>query len=250
MSTENENDILLVEKYFDQELSAIEVDIVNKRLESDTKFKALFDQEKALIKTIRFEGLIRDLEALKQVERNIHQETAVRKTISWSPLYLKIAAGLILMAVVTSLMLLLPVHEDSEQLFQAYFKPYPNVFEPTMRSTDEVTQRAEAFQAYEQGDYQTALIGFKEILKNGNEPGVLFLAGNANLKLGNVADAKNNFLTLIKNYDELDTQAKWFLSLCYLKEGDVDQAKMMWEELTGTEISYSNKAKELLKKVD
>jgi tetratricopeptide (TPR) repeat protein len=110
--------------------------------------------------------------------------------------------------------------------------------------------RSEAFQAYEQGNYQKALDGFNSILKDGNDPGVLLLTGNCNLILGNISEAKNNFRVLIKDYKEHDTQAKWYLSLCYLKEGDVDRAKMMLEELSGTEISYANKAKELLKRVD
>ncbi len=249
MNTENEKDIMLVEKYFDQELSDAEVNLVNTRLETDANFKALFDQEKALIKSIHYDGLLRDLEMLKQVEKNIrHERPGVIKTIKWNTWYFKVAAALLILAVVGSLML--PVQEDPEQLFQSQFTPYPNVFEPTLRGTDEVTERAEAFQAYERGDFETALAGFNKILQNGKEPDVLFLAGNANLKLGNVEEAKNNFLTVIKDFDELDTQAKWFLSLCYLKEGDVGKAKMLLEELSGTEISYSNKAKELLKKVN
>ena len=248
MNTENEKDIMLVEKYFDQELSEAEINLVNTRIETDGNFKAIFNQEKTLIKAIHYDGLLRDLEMLKKVERDIHHKAPIRKTIQLNAWYFKVAAALTIFAIAASL--IFPIEEDPERLFQSYFKPYPNLFEPTMRGSDEGMEPAEAFLAYDNGDYQRALVGFKEILKNGNDPGVLLLTGNANLKLGNIDDAKNNFLILIKNYDELDTQAKWFLSLCYLKEGDVDQAKMMWEELSGTEISYSNKAKELLKKVN
>ncbi|HEX5170250.1 MAG TPA: tetratricopeptide repeat protein [Cyclobacteriaceae bacterium] len=248
MNTENENDITLVERYFDQDLSDLEVNAFNQRLEKDGSFKAMFDREKTLIRSIRYEGLQRDLQVLKQIEMSARQDSTRQTGIWLKSWYFKIAASIVILLV--AIKLLVPVHEDSEKLFQAYFKPYPNVFEPTVRGNDDVTQRSEIFLAYERGNYQEALNGFNEILKNGNEPGVLLLAGNANLMLGNIQEAKNNFLILIKNYDELDTQAKWFLSLCYLKEGDVDQARMMLEELGGTEISYANKAKELLKKVD
>lgn len=248
MNTENENDIALVERYFDQELSDQEITSFNQRLESDSNFKALFDREKMLIHSIRYEGLRNDLGVLKQIEKRASQNNPPTKSLRLDSWYFKAAAVIII--VVIAGRVLLPRQEDSEELFQNYFKPYPNTFEPTLRGSDDVTQRSEAFLAYEQHNYQKAVEGFNEILKNGNEPAVLLLAGNANLALGNVEEAKNNFRILIKDFDDLDTQAKWFLSLCYLKEGDIDQAKMMLEELGGTEIFYADKAKELLKKVD
>ncbi|MEJ0032187.1 MAG: hypothetical protein WDO15_18245 [Bacteroidota bacterium] len=62
-------------------------------------------------------------------------------------------------------------------------------------------------------------------------------------------EAKNNFLTLIRDFDVLDEQAKWFLSLCYLKSGESEKAKLIWEELGDPKITYSEKAKHLLKQV-
>jgi tetratricopeptide (TPR) repeat protein len=244
-----ENDITLVEKYFDRELSEAEVSYVHERVELDNGFRTLFNQEKDLIKGIRLEGLRRDLDVLRDVERSIKSDESSTKTVQLNTWYFKAAAAIVFFVVAAKL--LLPVHEDPDKLYQSYFKPYPNVFEPTLRGAlEEESLRSEAFQAYDQGNYQKALVGFNSILKEGNEPSVLLLTGNCNLILGNISEAKNNFRTLIKNYKENDTQAKWYLSLCYLKEGDVDRARMMWEELSGTEVSYANKAKELLKRVD
>lgn len=248
MNTENENDIDLIEKYFDKELSDPEVAVFNDRLETDGELKKLFEQEKAIMQGIRYEGLVRDLNMLKDLEKRIQPVVPAAKTVFFKPLYLKIAAAIIVVAVAAKM--ILPVNEDPAKLFNEHFKPYPNAFEPKNRGTNDLSKRAEAFEAYEQKNYRKALEGFNEILKEGNDPAVLLLAGNSNLMVGNVKEAENNFLTLIKDYDALDTQAKWYLSLCYLKEGNVDQARTMWEELSGTEISYANKAKDLLKKVN
>lgn len=244
-----ENDITLVEKYFDHELSEAEVSYVHERIELDNSFRTLFNQEKALIKGIRLEGLFRDLDVLKDVEKKIKSEETSAKSIQLNTWYFKAAAAIVFFVIAAKL--LFPVQEDPNELFQSNFKPYPNVFEPTLRgAAGEESLRSETFQAYEQGNYQKALDGFNLILNEGNDPDVLLLTGNCNLILGNIVEAKNNFRALIKDYKEHDTQAKWYLSLCYLKEGDVDRAKMMLEELSGTEISYANKAKELLKRVD
>ncbi len=157
------------------------------------------------------------------------------------------AAVIILLVAVT---FLLPSQQTSDELFATYFTAYPNVFEPTVRGTDVDTKRTEAFQAYEQGDYQKASLLFTALLQEKKEPGVLFFLGNTNLMLGQVKQAEENFVTLIEEFDELDLQAKWYLSLSYLKSGDRENARKMLKELGETEISYASKAKELLEKVD
>ena len=76
------------------------------------------------------------------------------------------------------------------------------------------------------------------------------MLGNTNLMLGQVTEAKENFVTLINDFDDMDLQAKWYLSLCYLKSDDRENARKMLRELGQTEISYASKAKELLEKID
>ena len=145
---------------------------------------------------------------------------------------------------------LLPGQQSTDELFASYFTPYPNVFEPTVRGNDVATVRTQAFQAYERKDYQTAALGFEALLSVKEDPGILLLLGNSNLMLGKAKEAQENFVTLINKYDDLDLQAKWFLSLSYLKSGDKENARKILEELGETEISYASKAKELLEKVN
>jgi tetratricopeptide (TPR) repeat protein len=146
--------------------------------------------------------------------------------------------------------------QTSADLYADYFAPYPNVFEPSLRGASSlggataVTQRMEAFRAYEEADYEKAASLFASLLKENKEPGILLLLGNSNLAMNRTTEAKENFKDLITNFDDLDIQAKWFLSLCYLKEGQTLQARDLLEELGSTEISYATKANELLKKVD
>lgn len=243
----SETDISLVEKYFDEELSDFEKENFTHRLANDPNFKSFVDEEKALIRAIRYQGLKCDLSFLKSLEVEIHKST--KKTESASKIWYYAAAALVGILIMAKIFLFPPA-ETPDQLFEAYFKPYPNVFEPTVRGTDVTNTRKEAFQAYEQGDYQTAVTLFKEILQTSNEPGVLLLLGNANLILGNVDEATENFITLSNDFDELDLQAKWFLGLCYLKGGDVEHMTKILQELGETEISYAEKAKELLEKIN
>ncbi|HEY5751232.1 MAG TPA: tetratricopeptide repeat protein [Chryseolinea sp.] len=239
----DERDITLVERYFEVDLDDVGMQEVSSRLETDEPFKALFVREQLLIQVIRYQGQQDKLQYLKRMERHL-----LASTPSLRPWYYLVAAAVIGALVVAFVWLSVP--EDPNKLFQAYFKPYPNAFEPGVRSLHEGTQRRQALQAYEQGDYETAARGLKQSYNDHPEPGLLLLLGNANLTLGHVQEAEENFNLLIKNYDDLDLQAKWYLSLCYLKSGDVERAKNMLKELGATEISYASKAKELFEKVN
>lgn len=242
-----EKDLELVEKFFDQELSREDTLHVEERIKSDPAFRALFDQERMLIKSIRLDGLRNDLSRLKEIDDRMFSGESSKSRII--PLTWWAAAA----AIITIAVLAwwgLPEKENSDALFQAYFQPYPNIFEPTVRGESELTARQQAFQAYESGRYSDALTLFGSVPNAQNDPEILMLSGNAHLMLGNTSAAEDNFLTLINNFDELDLQAKWYLSLCYLKQGNGEKARTVLSELGQTEVSYAKKAKELLDKVE
>lgn len=244
----DESDMRLVEQYFDADLDDVGMQEVNNRLETDESFKAMFEQEQLLIQALRYQGQRDVLSYLKKMEGHLSQDSHKVSTSSLRPWHYLVAAAVIGTLVVAITWLSVP--EDPNKLFQAYFTPYPNAFEPGRRSPHEGTQRRQALRAYELGDYKTAAGGLKQSYHDHPEPGLLLLLGNANLALGHVQEAEENFNTLIKDYDDLDLQAKWYLSLCYLKRGDVERAKTMLKELGETEISYASKAKELFEKVN
>jgi hypothetical protein len=252
----SQNDIDLVERYFDNTLTEQETAQLKYRLDSDSELKRLFEQEKLLINTIRYQGAQNNLQFLKQLEQTLEQPQG---RLNMKPWYYYAAAACIALLIAAGIFW--PSSQDtSKDLYAAYFEPYPNVFEPTLRSSNAAShlrgsitatsERSEAFKAYEDENYEKASRLFATLIKENKEPGMLLLLGNSNLALGRTTEAKENFSELITTFDDLDIQAKWFLSLCYLKEGNVTQARELLKELGDTEISYATKARELLNKVD
>jgi TolA-binding protein len=248
-------DITLLEKYFDRELTEIEMAEFQDRLQTDMSFKALVDKEKILIQQIRQKGLQKDLRYLESLEKTLSDPKARNLNhFVWRYAAAAAIAGIL----VTVGVFLYSPKESSEELFQAYFKPYTNIFEFKVRGLEDSVQtptpaqaqRSEAFDAYDAGDYKKAAALFTIAYQEKPESGVLFLLGISNLAIGNTKEAENNFITLSKDFDDLDIQAQWYLSLCYLKAGDTERARKILNELGGTEVIYTERAKELLKKVD
>ncbi len=246
-------DIDLIHRYLDRSLSDHEKEMFEERLKKEPMLKTMCQEHQQLIKGIRYAHLQGKLEQLRILEKNLPAlkgKQIILKQFSlqqyWKPL--AAAASIALIALTVAIW---NRGDDPAQLYVSYFEPYPNIFEPIVRDGNEViSKRTLAFQAYEAGDYAQASLLFKELLAEKKEPGMLLLQGNANLILGNTPEARNNLITLIKDFEEYDVQGKWYLGLSYLKEGDMKSAQLILRELSDTEYSYAGKAKELLKKVD
>lgn len=246
-------DIGLIQSYLDRSLSAIEKDKLEKRLKEEPQLKTMYLEQQQLISGIRYSHLQHKLEQLRaleatlpEIELNTQNGNQIFLKRYWKPLAVAASISILL---VTFIFLNRP--EDPAELYASYFEPYPNIFEPIVRGdNDVVNKRSTAFQAYESGDYVQAASLFSELLKEKEEPGMLLLLGNANLMLNNTKEARNNFITLINDFEEYDLQGKWYLGLSYLKEGDVKSAQLIMRELSNSEYSYAGKAKELLKKAE
>jgi len=242
----NFRDIEWIERYLDRSLTAAEKLWMEKRLEEEPDLKSKFGEHKQLIEGIRYSHIQNRLEQLRALENSlppISKETKTKEVFMfWKPL--AAAATVMLLVTVYYLVNQTPSPQD---LYARRFQPYPNVFEPTVRgNVNAVDQRTAAFRAYDQGDYVTASRLFTELNTNKTEPGILLLLGNSNLILGKTEEAQNNFLSLIMNFDELEAQAKWYLALSYLKQGESEKANLILQELSDPQVTYSKKAKELL----
>jgi TolA-binding protein len=238
-------DIDLIERYFDNALSAEETEALRVRVKNDREFQKLFDRETLLVKAIKYEGAARDLAFLKGVEQSIGgKETTVKKN-TWY--YYAAAASVAILA----LAVLIPSGKVTpETLYAEYFQPHPNNFDVTLRGESENDLRNRAFQAYEQGNYQAAASLFTELLKTDQDAGALMLLGNSHLMLGKTELAKQNFSDIINNFDDLDTAGKWYLSLSHLRDGEIDEARTLLKEVGSARSPYADRARELLTELE
>jgi len=244
----NIQEIEWIEHYLSSGITPEEKQQMEKRMDADPELKSKYEKHKLLISGIRYAHLQDKIKQLRTLESTLPPvEIKQGKEIPFANFWKPLAAAAALALVITSYVLINQPPKP-EELYAQYFQPYPNVFEPTLRGTEDETlsKRTLGFRAYDQADYQKAVFLFKESLKEKEDPGILLLLGNANLVLGNVEEAQGNFLTLIKNFDELDAQAKLYLGLSYLKQGDGKKAKLILQELGDPSATYSKKAKELL----
>lgn len=242
-----EKDIELIEKYFDEGLSPYEIEGFERRMKTDDDFRLLVEQEKYIIGAIRIQGLKDELEHLRRIEAALPDPVAVSHTNGYRKWYL-LAAAVIAIIIVARFALMSNL--TTEDLYEENFRPYPNVFQPAVRGERLANDRAEAFKAYDKGDYARAATLFTAILNRGDDAESLLLLGNCNLILGNTQAAIANFSRLSSTSAELSLQAKWFLALAHLRNGDERRARPLLNEIAGMNVSYAAKAKEILDELE
>lgn len=242
-----EKDIELIEKFFDEGLSAYEAENFERRLHTDDSFRALVEQEKYIIGAIRVQGLKDELDQLKRLEAGL-LDPRVELSGSGNRRWYILAAAVIVLAIVARFALMPAV--TTADLYKDNFRPYLNVFEPTVRGEARDSNRSAAFKAYDKKDYAQAAALFRALLASGPDAEALLLLGNSNLMLGNTDEAITNFTELSRSSTELSIQAKWFLSLAYLKNDNEQAALPLLKELASTDASYASKAAEILKKLE
>ena len=139
----------------------------------------------------------------------------------------------------------------NEELFAENFIPFSNL-DNNKRSTNEVlSERKQAYTAYDQGDYEQAALLFEKVITTSdNQLLDMFYLGNAYLAIGNAENAIKNFKAVIKSETGLTTVAKWYLGLCYLKAEQTDLAREMLLEVQNSGDERSEKATVILRKLD
>lgn len=245
MSDSTKN-IELIERYFDNDMTEEEQVQFHRQLKSDIALKHLYDRENLLINTIRFGAAKNHLAFFKDLEKSLPDVEVQPTKVRWP--YYAVAAS-ILILVVAGIYVFTRRDASPAALYSKHFTPYPNVFEPTVRGSGEMTQRKLAFVKYGEGDYQQAAELFSALLTNTREPEILFLLGNANLSLGKTDEARNNFNEVIRSSPTLVAPAQWYLSLAYLKDGQTAAAIETLRVVAADKNRYSEKANELLKQL-
>lgn len=239
MSSENE---ILIEKYFENQLSEYEKLIFEENLKNDEAFKIAFELEQNVKNSLH----LLERQSLKKMLKSFDKKPKKRIIPFRNWLWLSAAAMLIL-----GILFWLSIENqpNSEELYLSYYQSYPNVVAPIVRGENKHHENGKAFEAYEQEKYQKASTLFQEIFKNTKEEYAIFYESQCYFALGETQKG----IDLLENISFLDdkysfkTQQKWYLALAYLKLDEIEKTKKYLQILANTDNIQKENAKNLLK---
>ena len=163
----------------------------------------------------------------------IHEEIVNQKptkSASLSRWILAIAASLILILVswwgIQSVF-----QSPNEKLFAAYYQTDPGLI--TAMSGSDSYEFDRGMVDYKEGKYKEALARWNLLLEEEfADDTLIYFVAMANLELGNY-DLSQKLLKQVadENASEFKEDASWYLALIYLKNGELDPAKLMLSNL-------------------
>jgi len=262
MKTEKEN-IDLIERYLDENLSPDELDLFREKLNSDREFNKLFFEMDRLVQGIKLSaGKTSIEEKLANLEKALPFQKSIREDAEETPViilwsYVKqykvaVAAVFALIFATTFVFTIGDFTTDPGKLYASYFVPFENYGLGPQRSAEKVDLNIEeeALLYYDQGNYEKALEIFKQLDPETITSGTRLYIGNTYMAVNDIENAKVLFNKIIENNTGFTHQTKWYLALCYLKEGNIDEAVPLLREVEKQGKYKKEEASKILAKID
>ena len=249
-----EKDIALVTDYLEGSLGPEEKEQVEKRLQLEADFSALFQDIKQLtggMERLSHKKLLERMDTLEENLDNPLEKKPETKTVFWT--FQRLAAvfiGLAIVAFASWYGLSGSGELNGPILYQQYYQAYDNVMVPITRGEDDNMSLLErAFSAYEQGSYEEADGLFDELLTSEQPVFVSFYAGIAALEANEDEKGKALLEKVMNTDDAFADRARWYLALHHLNKEEYNTTISLLEGLKETESSYAARATELLKEL-
>jgi len=243
----------ILQKYLDNELSERELARFEQELNASPELLVDLDLYKEVDEAIAdtevldFRAQLNDLR--EETRRSESGRKVFRFTRPWH--YAASAALALLVAIGLATVLGRPL--SNSDLFVKYMKPYELVL--TNRSMESDVIKAlmnKAGVAYLEGDYETAVLWFDEVLKiDAEEVEAEFCIGVSNMELRKYVDASESFTKVIEHNDNLFIQkAQWFQAGCLLAMNETERARRQLAMIASSENHfYRSDAEKILKRM-
>lgn len=239
----NINDTQLIELYCEKVLSEIERKEFEDRLKNDSEFTILYKQYVELTHGIEYIGTNETKQFLDQIENNLPIIKAPKQKSFSLKHWLSIAASIMIL-----LAFKVFLQNTPKDIYNEYHQAYPLLHQTLRGEAQNVnTEDNMAYAAYSNGDYEKAIVLFDK--NNKLTDAELFYKANALLE-NNQSEVALELFQLVESDSQLfDTQARWYIGLCYLNMNQTENAIKVFEKIANSTDSYKAKAKDILSKL-
>lgn len=235
--------IELIKGYFNGTLTESQLVHFRDKMQNDASFRRDVSQYEYI-----FGNRLKKGEKGDVLEYHFHRKKSnLPKLIKRASLYILPLVLIVLVVVNYSSK---PKIENSEQLFLEYFEPYPNIINPTTRSSelDSTVSLHVALRDYELGDYELVIEKLSQLGADDQyRDEILFYKAMSLMAMNNSRDAVHNLRTMSLQ-SPLENQRKWYLALAYLHLEELEEAVEVLNEIIESQSYYLIYAQELLDK--
>lgn len=227
----------LIERYLQMQMDASERQAFERLLEDDTDLQERFDHHSRLMQLTEQE------EGVAELSNNIYEIFEEQESKSTRRLYLQAAAFFLAAIGLVFTLKFFNSEKTPEELAVAYFEPFSDVV-TSRAGTDSLV--AVAMTAYNREDYPNAITYFNQLDQPENSVFALYL-GISYFSIQDYQKAMNVLDRLERNApSNLTHTSKWYAALTALALNHEDDARVRLQELSKTNSSITEKARQLL----
>jgi tetratricopeptide (TPR) repeat protein len=247
-----QTDIEVIEKYIDGELEGKELLDFEQLLSTNPDIKSDYELSMEINNSIAEDDVMDLRETLDYMYKEEKAVQRIPTIFTRRKFYYAAASAALLIAAGGVATRLLNPSMDSESVFEKYYQPYEVTVTYRSGNTEVDRLLLNALEFYEEKDYDQALVLFEEILQNRKKDMAISLySGISYMEEEKYQKATTSFNHIISDNDNLFIeQAKWYLSMCYLKTEKTDKAKEVLHQIIDEESYYKEQALKVLKDID
>lgn len=184
------------------------------------------------------------LNEIFEANKSDKKNTIIRSLFPKKHFYKVAAAVAGFMLIGGSSILLIDTKPSSERIYSSYYNP--TAISTNVRSLSGIQDQniLEGYELFQKGKFQEATAYFNA---DPNSAVGQLLNGISFMELGDYKKANTYFNHLIEDNNNLFVdQAQWYLSLSYIKTGNIDKAKEHLKILTQEKGAFKDKAQKIL----
>ncbi len=213
-----------IDSYLQGELQPEEVEAFEKQLSTDPVLRADLNSTQRVIQGI-------DGYAFKQKLTGFHDEYVKTKRRKSIQLYYLSGMAASLAFILIAYLYWSPA---SSNRYYSYFEPYASPV--NVRSGNESNASQAAFEYYERGEYDQAVMEFQKLNSESLTDEIKFYQAISQLAQHHPKEASALFVNL--SDEQYTQQVNWYLSLCYLLTNEHKKAKALLEKIKPEDYHY------------
>ena len=229
----------LIDSYFEGTLTPQEKLLFDQKMKTNESFSEAFNFEKKTKAAITLESRRKLKEKLQKLEG----KAKGKSSMSW----IYIAASVVVLLGIS--LFFINQTPSNDKLYATYFEPFPNTESPIVRGSTQKDIKNDAFAAYEQGNYKSAVQFFHNLTETTQEEYVPFYNAISLMMLDDIEAAATIF-EKIQWSSDYQGKVNWYLSLCHIKQHKPEKAKALLRDVVENQSYNHEKAKKLLRKLE
>lgn len=245
---------ILTDKYLNDELSPDERKQFEEKLKTDQTLRDIIKLHKDVDFVIQNKELLKSRQMLEKIrgKRNLHTSTLYLFFYK-HPVLLVAASVLIIIGIMFLILISVKQPLKPETIFEGYYMPFEMV--NNIRITSDIGYKDDFYEAlnfYKEGKYKKAEEKIGKIPESylvSENSSIVFLYGLINIETGKIGKAEQYFLMLKSGDNRYYQHAQWYLALIYLKDGRVEDAKVILFKIIDDRTYYITKAYEVLRRL-